>query len=157
MFTYERRWVLKARLQRRSNIFRWCSVAQRDGNVSQPTLVSDASDGATGKVLLEFLRIPRKKIDKFRRIQPLTHRKIGVAEVSKTIPRAADLAVVAAVDSIANEGAQFKRNRAVKFNGQIGNAAPCVDLVGCDDGSSWAGLDAAGAGAAVAVVGRVHG
>src|SRR5262245_57375598 len=50
------------------------------------------------------------------------------------VPRAGQLAVVAAVDAVADQWTKLLRDRAVVLDGQIGNAAPRVEPVWRDDG-----------------------
>ena len=81
----------------------------------------------------------------------MTCRKVTIAELRKTVPRAAELAVIAAVDAIADQRPQFDRDRAGKLDRQVGNAASSVNFVGGDDGFGRAGVKAALASAAVLV------
>jgi hypothetical protein len=59
----------------------------------------------------------------------VARREFRVADLREAVPRAAELAVVAAVDAIAKQGAELFRDRAVEFDAQVGNAAPGVDLM----------------------------
>jgi hypothetical protein len=62
---------------------------------------------------------------------------------------ALQLAVIAPIDAIAHGGAQSFRDGAVQLDGQIGNAAARIELVGRDDGGGRAGRYAGTAAAAV--------
>ena len=59
------------------------------------------------------------------------------------------LAVITAIDAVAHRLPELARNMALVLNGQVGNAAACIELVGCDDGIGRADVDAGGAGATV--------
>ena len=50
-------------------------------------------------------------------------------ELGELVPRADQLAVVAAEDAVAHQGAQFLGNRALQLDGQVGDAAACVELI----------------------------
>jgi hypothetical protein len=67
----------------------------------------------------------------------------------EAVPRAGELAVVAAVDAVAQQRPQRLGMRALELDGQVGNAAPRVEPIGRDDGAGRAGVDAGAAGAAV--------
>ncbi len=77
------------------------------------------------------------------------------------VPRADGEAVVAAIDSVAEQGAQVRVDRAVVFDGQVRDAAAGVELVGGWEGLGRADVEAGGAGAAVGgfgcVLGQVEG
>src|SRR5512139_1950339 len=70
-------------------------------------------------------------------------------ELCKAVPGADQLAVVAAVDAVAEQRTQFKRYRTVQFDGEIGDAAARIHLIGGDDGGGGADVDAGGAAATV--------
>ena len=65
------------------------------------------------------------------------------------VPRADELAVVAAVDAVADRGAEFDRDRAVRFDRQVRDAAARVERVRRDDRLRRADVDARAAAAAV--------
>src|SRR6266516_122656 len=46
------------------------------------------------------------------------------------VPRAHRKAIVAAIDAVADRLAKFVRDRSLAFDGEIGNAAPCIEPVG---------------------------
>ena len=99
----------------------------------------------SGQAVVELLFGPCKEFQQRGRIQLVARREFRVADLREAVPRAAELAVVAAVDAIAKQGAELFRDRAVEFDAQVRNAAPGVDLVGGDDGAGRAGVNAGGA------------
>src|SRR5512135_1368580 len=75
--------------------------------------------------------------------------------VGETVPRTDQLAVVAAIDAVADERAQLDGDAALEFDGEVGDATPRVELIRCSDGLGWADVDAGMAGAAVVLFRRV--
>jgi tRNA threonylcarbamoyl adenosine modification protein YjeE len=82
----------------------------------------------------------------------LTSKSASRARARELVPRADELAVVAAVDAVADGGAELDRDRALRFDRQVRDAAARVELVGRDDRLRRADVDARAA--AAAVVGR---
>ena len=92
------------------------------------------------------------------RAQVVTRLKLGFARhLRKLVPRAGSKAVVAAIDAIADGGAKFFRDRAMMLDGEIGNAAPGIELVGLRESLRRAGVEAGAAGAAMVAFGRIGG
>ena len=92
-----------------------------------------------------------------RGIEPVPRLEIRMrGGARELVPRAHELAVVAAVDAVAQHAAQFHRNRAVQLDGEIGNAAPRIELIGRGDRAGGTGGNAGRAGAAVRAGGLVH-
>jgi len=75
--------------------------------------------------------------------------------LGETVPGADVEAFVAAVDPVADKRAQIFRNGALELNGQVGDAAAGVELVGRGDRPGRAGRDAAHARSAVVPLRRV--
>ena len=73
-------------------------------------------------------------------------------ELGELVPRAHELAVVAAVDAVAQRLAELRGNRGAQLDRQIRNATRRVQLVRRDDRAGRTDIDAGTAGAAV--VGR---
>ena len=67
----------------------------------------------------------------------------------EAVPRADQLAVVAAEDAVADRCPQRFRDWAVVFDGQVADAEPRIESIGGDDRAGWADVDAGLAGAAV--------
>ena len=111
--------------------------------------MTDAANWAPLQAGHECLFVPGEKRREGCRIKPVSHGKIGVAELCKFVPRTTELAVVTAIDAIADQGSQFDRDCASQFDGQVRDAAAGVDFVGRDDGGSRAGFKASAAGTAV--------
>ena len=65
------------------------------------------------------------------------------------VPGTDQLAVIATVDAIADRAAKFCGDAPGQLNGQVGDAAPCIETVGRDDGAGRARGHAGAAGAAV--------
>src|SRR6218665_1176293 len=76
----------------------------------------------------------------------------------EAVPRADDLAVIAAEYPIADQWAQFGGDRTFEFDGQVGNAAPRIQHIGADEGGGGADIQARAATAAMfGAVGVVDG
>ena len=84
--------------------------------------------------------------------------KVGQgAALGKFVPGAGELAVVAAIDAVANQGAQFGRYAACVLDGEVGDAAPRIKPPRGNDGARGAGADAGLAVAAMGAGGRRSG
>src|SRR3569832_306712 len=89
--------------------------------------MADAADGAAFHATIEFLLAPGEQIDQHRLVQAVTHAVVRQAcALRELVPWADELAIVAAVDTIADQRPQLDRNAALQFNRQIGNAAACT-------------------------------
>ena len=156
MLAYQRGRVIGATAQSGLNFRRvWC-IAQRHGDVAQPALVADAADRVAGQPLVEFGFRPRKQFAQAGVVQPVAWRKRRVAELREAVPRTAGLAVVTAVDAVADQRPEFLGNGAVQLDGQVGDAAPGIDLIRRGDGLRRADVEAGGAGAAMFFAGRIR-
>src|SRR4029453_3694580 len=85
-------------------------------------------------------------------IEAVAHgREVAFAgDLRKAVPRARELAVVATVDTIADERTQVFRDCIRQFDGQVRDAPPRNEFVGRDDWAGGTRADARGAIAAVA-------
>jgi hypothetical protein len=104
--------------------------------------VADAADSAALQAGIEFGFAPLEQGGQRAGVQSVTRREIGVADCGKTIPGAAELAVIAAVDAVAYQRPQFFRDGTGKFDCQVGDTAPRIDFIGRDDGAGRAGVNA---------------
>jgi len=77
--------------------------------------------------------------------------------VRELVPGAAELAVVATIDAVANGRAQVFRDCVAQFNGEIGNTAPRIEYIGRDDRVGGADVEACRATAAVIRRGLIDG
>src|SRR6185295_16215271 len=121
-----------------------------DGEVAQPPLVADPPYRAAAQPLVEFLLAPRKELDEARVVEPVPDREVRLgARLRELVPRADELAVVAAVDPVPHQRAQVLRDRALVLDGEVRDAASRVELIGTDDGAGRADVHAFRARAAV--------
>ena len=80
----------------------------------------------------------------------MSRREIGFRRhLRELVPGTHQLAIVAPENAVAHRRAQFHGDAAAQLDGEIGDAAPGVQLVGADDGAGGAGIDAPAAAAAV--------
>src|SRR6056297_2856710 len=142
--------MFAARLERRDDFGRGRRVAQADGEVAQPAFEADSPDRGAFGARQERVFVPSEKIDQRPGIQVLARLEVVLAaELRVAVPRAYRLAVVAAVDAVAYGFAEFKRNRALEFYRQVGNAASGIEPVRGRDRLGRADVDAFAARPAV--------
>src|SRR6056297_13664 len=142
--------MFAARLERRDDFGRGRRVAQAHGEVAEPALEADSPDRGAFGARQERVFVPSEKIDQRPGIQVLARLEVVLAaELRVAVPRAYRLAVVAAVDAVAYGFAEFKRNRALEFYRQVGNAASGIELVRRRDRLGRADVDAYAARPAV--------
>src|ERR1700733_6231527 len=123
VLAHQRRSIAAARLERLQHVGRGRRVAERDRDVARPALVADAMDRRTLHALGELARSPAKelhKISAIERVADLEVRILGGAR--ELVPRAHQLAVIAAVDAVAEEGAKLDRDRALVLDRKIRDA-----------------------------------
>src|SRR6266849_5189190 len=83
-------------------------IAQADREVAQPALVADAPDRRAAQALVEFGLGPAEELDQRRPIEAVTHLEIRlVARLGEAVPWADELAIVAAVNPISDQGSQL--------------------------------------------------
>ena len=78
-----------------------------------------------------------------------------VAGLRELVPRADREAIVAAIDAVADGFAKFARDRSLVLDGEIGNAAPRIELVGRGKRRGRADVEAGPARAAMIGVGLI--
>src|SRR5687767_10499467 len=119
-------------------------VAQPHREIAQPALVADAPDRRAAQPLVELAFAPGEQPDQRGVVEAVSGLEVClITQSRKSVPRAHDLAVVAAVDAVADERAQLLRDRAAVLDGEVGDAAPRVELVGAADRLRRADVDAA--------------
>src|ERR1700679_2348349 len=83
-------------------------------------------------------------------VQALADAEVLLARgTGELVPGTDELAIIAAVNAIADGGTKFHRDAPRKLDGEVGNAAPRIEAIGRDDGPGGAGRHAGAAGAAV--------
>src|SRR5215831_8910892 len=92
--------------------------------------------------LLELLLRPAEELSQRRAIEVMAHLEIRMrCGACELVPRAHELTVIAAEDPVAERGAQLDRDRTVMLDGEIGDAAPRIELIRRNDGARRAGRD----------------
>src|SRR3954465_8459657 len=156
VFADEGRGMVRACTQRLDHIARSRRVAQADGEVAQPPLVADAPDGRALQALVELGLGPREQLPERGRVEAVAPLEVLLgARSGEAVPRTDELAVVAAVDAVADEGAQLFRDCALVLDREVRDAAARVELVGAADGLRRAYVDAAAAGPAAVFLRRI--
>src|SRR5690606_2849812 len=120
--------------------------------------MANASDRRAFGVLQKLLFLPAEQGDQICLIQLVPRTEVRFAGVSgELVPRAYQLAVVAAEYPVAHGSAQLLGNGALELDGQIGDTATRIQDMGADKGIGGAAAQAGAATAAVvAGEGFVH-
>ena len=102
--------------------------------------MTDTPNGAALMPIVEFFFGPAKEVGKVCRIKAMACRKVGQGcLLGEPVPGADPLAVIAAINPIAHQRSQRLLNVTLMLNGEVGNAAPGVELVGANKGLGGAG------------------
>ena len=108
MFAHESGWEIATTFKRLDHRAARRRITEGDCDISQPLFIVDSPNRGTFGALQKFFRGPRKQRDERRCIELVPRRKVGFgSEVGVTIPRADQLTVVAAVDTIAEQRSQL--------------------------------------------------
>src|SRR6185295_18480580 len=119
-------------------------IPEPDRQVAQPALVADAADRRATQALVELGLRPAKQLYQRGAIEAVPHLEVRlVARLGKAVPGAGELAIVAAVDPVADERAQLDRNGSLVLDRQVRDATPRVELVRPEDRLRRADVDAA--------------
>src|SRR5687768_7844318 len=149
----ERGGMVRACTQRSDYFRRRGRVAEAHGEVAQPALVADAADRRAAQALVELRLGPGEELHQRGAIEAVARGEVRfAARAGKAVPRAHQLAVVAAVYAVADERAQRFRDGALVLDGEIGDAAPGLELVRAADCLRRADVDAPLAGAAAVLL-----
>src|SRR5688572_26734236 len=134
VLAHEGRGMVRACTERPDQLGGARRVAEADREIAQPPLVADAPDGRALQPLRELRLGPREELDERGAIEAVARAEILFrARLREAVPRAYELAVVAAVHAVADERAQLLGDRALVLDGEIGNAASRIELVGRAD------------------------
>src|SRR5665213_339797 len=148
--------MLSAFLKCLDHLRRSRSVAERHGDVAQPAFMADAPNRAAAGFFQKFRFAPGKQLRELPVIEAVPHGEVPLGGgTGEFIPRARELAVIAAVDAIADRAAKLQGYGAVELDGEVGNAAPRVETIGRNDGAGVAGGHAGAACSAVRGTGRL--
>src|SRR5262249_19094142 len=154
----EGRGMVRACMEGADYLGRRRRVAKAHGEVAEPPLVADAADRRALQALVELGLGPGEELHQPGAVEAVARLEVLLgARLGEAVPRADELAVVAAVDAIADEGTQLLRNRALVLDREIGDAAARVELVGTADGLRRAHVDAALASPAAVFLRRIDG
>ena len=142
--------MVGAGVQRGQRFGRGRRIAQCYGDVAQPALVAAAPDRAAFGAVQELGFVPGEQLVQAGSVEVVACAEVGfVGALGELVPGADQLAVVAAVDAVAHQWPHVFGNGAIVLDGQVGNAAPCVQSLRPGDRTGGTDIDAARAGAAV--------
>ena len=153
---HQRRGVVEQR-DRRVRRAAIAGIADGDQHVADEAVAADALDRRAAKARPEAGVVERQ------RAPPAAAREIVAggelrlrAALGELVPRADGEAVVAAIDAIADRGAELVRDRPLVLDGEIGDAAPRIEPVGRGKRVGRADVEAGAARAAMVLLGRVR-
>lgn len=99
-------------------LWRCLTIAQRNRDIAQPTLMADAANRRTFGFLQKLGFCPIKQLKQSRLIQSMSGFEIVFrAKFGEAVPRTHQLAIVATVNPIAQQGSQLDRDAAMQFDG----------------------------------------
>jgi hypothetical protein len=106
-------------------------IADRDQDIADEAVAADALDRRFCKSRAKRRVIETHEFRKRGRTQIFACGEFCFAPgLREFVPGADREAIVAAIDAVANGLAEFVRDRALVFDGEIGNAASRIELVG---------------------------
>ena len=129
---------------------RIAGVADRDQHIADEAVAADALDRRFRKQRAKRGIVEPCEIGKSRRAQFVARGEFRLAAfLRELVPRTHGEAIVAAIDAVADALAEFVRDRPLVLDGEIGNAAPRIELVGRGKCRGRADIEAGVAGAAM--------
>ena len=131
-------------------------VADRDQHIAQKTVAADALDRAFREQRAEAGIVEPRQFGERRRAQRLAGLQLHLAAgLGEFVPWTDRQAIVAAIDAVAHQRAQFARDGALVLDGEIGDAAPRIEPVWRRESVGRADVEAGVAGAAMIARRRV--
>src|SRR5690606_29076176 len=107
-------------------------IAGGDENVADEAVTPDALDRRAGKKRAKRRIVEPEEVREPWLLQVLPRHELGLGcRVGELVPRADGEAVVATIDAVSHGGAEFARDRPLMLDGQVGDAAPRIELIGC--------------------------
>ena len=150
MLPNDRRRVILARFERGDDIIATTGVTQRNGEVAEPLLIADPANGASLRSAAPGFLVPGEQFGQLYGIEAVPGSEVSLGRPhGELVPRAYQLAIVAAVNPVADQRSQLGRYAPFQFNREVRNAATRIELVGCDDRACRADVDAGATGSAV--------
>src|SRR5688572_12483658 len=154
---YQRGGIVRPGAQRSQHFRLAGSVAQTYRQVAQPALVADAPDRRAAQTLVELRLGPGEQLDQARRVEAVAHLEVRLCgNAREAVPRADQLAIVAAIDAVANQGPQLDGDGAFVLDGEVRDAASRIELVGGADRPRRTDVDAALAAPAMLGLWRIQ-
>lgn len=111
---------MQTSFERPYNFFAGLGIAQGNCDVAQPTIVADSTYGAAFGYLEPGRFTQCEQLSQICRVESMPRCEVAFARrLRELVPRAAQLTVVATIDSVADRLAKLDRNRAPQLNGQV--------------------------------------
>ena len=133
------------------------AVGERYEDIADEAVAPYAFDRRAGKEGAETGIVERDQICEARRDEIVAGAERHFAgRHRKFVPRADSETIVAAIDAVADGTAELARDMALVLDGEIGNAAPRIKLIGRGEGIGGADVEAAMTLAAMIFFGRIR-
>src|SRR5690606_15359218 len=114
------------------------------------SFIADPTDGAAFRPGFPGRFIPGEQLGEIRRIEIVARRKVLLVRAHrKLVPGAYQLAVITAVDPVADLAPELEGYGTFQLDGEIGNAASCIEFVGTDNRTRRAHIDTRAASSAM--------
>lgn len=91
--------------------------------------MANSANGVASQASIEVFFTPGKQFKQVCMIQAVAGAEFCIPQLCKTVPRAVQLAVVAAVNAISQQVPELFRNSSGEFDGQVRNAASGIHLI----------------------------
>ena len=115
--------------------------------------MTDSPNRAALQALVEIGFGPGEQLDQSRGIEPVARLEVRDRRaLRKFVPRADELAVVAAVDAVADGLAKLHRDGGFEFDGEIADAFARIEAMRAGDGLGGANVNAGRARPAMVVL-----
>src|SRR5688572_15203246 len=124
-------------------------IAQGNGYISEEAAAFSSENGGAGKAVAKPGVVQTEQLDEggmSQFIAPLAPHEVSLP--GKMIPGTRFQAIVTAKDAVTEGGTKFERDGAARLDGEIGEAAPGIELERSADSAGRAGVEAAFASSA---------
>jgi len=103
------------------------SIARGHGQISQPPRVPYAANRAAFCEAQKTGLVPLQQLHQGGAAQAMSLVKVGQGRaLGKLVPRTHQLAIITAINAVANKGAQLYGNAAGMLDGEVRDATPCI-------------------------------
>ena len=112
--------------------------------------MTDPADRAAFRTFEPLVFCPGEQVDQLHIRKPVARGEVTFGRwFGKLVPRAEELAIITAVDAVADARPQFFRNAALEFDGQVRDTTSRIEFKGTNNRAGRANLDTCRARAAM--------